>query len=744
MTSWYKKQLLSYFPIFLMAITVIVLLGLVIVSDISRKETQKANRLSAQFISDTMVRALDEIETASLEELAANESVLTFTDQRESEEVDESLLMYGVSNALRALTDNNPLIHSVYLYRAEDRLMLTPNGKYRLDAFSDREFVEASLTAGRSTDIWSDVRNLRAPFEGSATPVISLVKRLPVPFGDRGLAVINADVRVLRQYIDETADDRVTYLDVVDERGDVAIASGSGESIADDVTFLSRIPIPNTKWTIRSGIQPGQLFAWFSLISYVWVAIGFATIVLSFGYIVYVAKRNYRPIEKMMNKLESIQLEALPDDRKVDDLSIIGQALERLIEQTGVYEQKRHESLVARRRQAFLDLLEGTDSIEEADWREGLPPVGREAADAGSVVIVAEIENAESFEEGTTAEDRSVMRLALQSFMQDAFGRGASSWTEWINGTRVGILCAFEAGETGRGGLLEAAESTRRWIEDNFRISFVFAIGTSTTNWRSLAESYVSAKEALDHKLTRVHDGVIVAEEVADYDLEDTIWYWTAAADIAKSFRLTQERWQSSLAELFDDFRSHRTKDREIYAVLETITKLLKKEIVSGNGTSETVAQAWWKIGIDRQVTGGKTLDQLEWDFTEALGELYRLYVAACENDSQQTVVIEMRNYIEANFANPDLSLKHLADRFGLAGKNVSQMFKDAFDENFVDFLLALRIGKAKQLLTETGFAQQEIAQQVGYSNSITFGRMFKRIVGVTPGDYRKRHEAIS
>nr|WP_275901522.1 helix-turn-helix domain-containing protein [Cohnella algarum] len=99
-----------------------------------------------------------------------------------------------------------------------------------------------------------------------------------------------------------------------------------------------------------------------------------------------------------------------------------------------------------------------------------------------------------------------------------------------------------------------------------------------------------------------------------------------------------------------------------------------------------------------------------------------------------------MRTYIEEHFDDPDLSLKHLSDRFGMNGKNVSQLFKDAFGENFVDVLLRLRIEKAKRLLTETDLGQQDIAQQVGYSNAITFGRMFKRVVGVTPGDYRKKH----
>ena len=52
----------------------------------------------------------------------------------------------------------------------------------------------------------------------------------------------------------------------------------------------------------------------------------------------------------------------------------------------------------------------------------------------------------------------------------------------------------------------------------------------------------------------------------------------------------------------------------------------------------------------------------------------------------------------------------------------------------FVDFLVKLRVEKACRMLTSTDTAIQEIAQQVGYANAISFGRVFKRVIGVTSG----------
>lgn len=82
--------------------------------------------------------------------------------------------------------------------------------------------------------------------------------------------------------------------------------------------------------------------------------------------------------------------------------------------------------------------------------------------------------------------------------------------------------------------------------------------------------------------------------------------------------------------------------------------------------------------------------------------------------------------------------MKHLSDRFHISAKYASYLFKEEFNLKFVDFIVKLRMERAQELLAETNETIQNISIRVGYANSITFGRVFKRIVGVTPGDYRK------
>lgn len=141
---------------------------------------------------------------------------------------------------------------------------------------------------------------------------------------------------------------------------------------------------------------------------------------------------------------------------------------------------------------------------------------------------------------------------------------------------------------------------------------------------------------------------------------------------------------------------------------------------------------------LEQRMEEADQLQDMKLAFTGGLELIYKKYAAYKESNKYLERINDIRKYIEANYANPDLSLNHLSDKYNLKPKYVSQLFKDEFRMNFVDYLVQLRMERAKKLLLETSDPVHEIAGKVGYTTSISFGRMFKKAVGITPGDYRK------
>ena len=98
----------------------------------------------------------------------------------------------------------------------------------------------------------------------------------------------------------------------------------------------------------------------------------------------------------------------------------------------------------------------------------------------------------------------------------------------------------------------------------------------------------------------------------------------------------------------------------------------------------------------------------------------------------------EIQEYITANVLNPDLSLSSVADRFGVSGKLVGSVCKNAFGKTYLQYVRDCQIQKAAELLQTTDLSLEEIAGRCGFTNLLTFRRNFKATMNVNPSDFRK------
>ena len=79
-----------------------------------------------------------------------------------------------------------------------------------------------------------------------------------------------------------------------------------------------------------------------------------------------------------------------------------------------------------------------------------------------------------------------------------------------------------------------------------------------------------------------------------------------------------------------------------------------------------------------------------------------------------------------------------MADAFFINRTYLSEMFRERFGKNFVQYKNEVRIERAKVLLTDTRLSIAQIAAQCGFDNTSYFAVVFRQITGRTPGQFRK------
>ena len=101
-------------------------------------------------------------------------------------------------------------------------------------------------------------------------------------------------------------------------------------------------------------------------------------------------------------------------------------------------------------------------------------------------------------------------------------------------------------------------------------------------------------------------------------------------------------------------------------------------------------------------------------------------------------LVKKITEYIQDN-CEKEISRKTISKIFYIHPDYFSHIFKEQTGCSFIDYLIQVRMEKARKLLCSTDQSLVNIALAVGYSNTAHFGKHFKRETGMTPGAYRKK-----
>jgi two-component system response regulator YesN len=94
--------------------------------------------------------------------------------------------------------------------------------------------------------------------------------------------------------------------------------------------------------------------------------------------------------------------------------------------------------------------------------------------------------------------------------------------------------------------------------------------------------------------------------------------------------------------------------------------------------------------------------------------------------------------YIEENYYSNDLSINDISEKLEVTSSYISKLLKRETGLSFVDYLTNIRIKKAMYIMEDPSIKIYDVAELVGYSNQHYFCRAFKKVVGISPTDYKR------
>jgi len=105
--------------------------------------------------------------------------------------------------------------------------------------------------------------------------------------------------------------------------------------------------------------------------------------------------------------------------------------------------------------------------------------------------------------------------------------------------------------------------------------------------------------------------------------------------------------------------------------------------------------------------------------------------------------ILKTQEFIENNYRNK-ITVEQLADHVSLGRRNFERRFKSATANSVVEYIQRVKVEAAKKQLETGRKTVNEVIFEVGYSDTKTFRDVFKKIVGMSPLDYRNKYTKIT
>lgn len=135
-------------------------------------------------------------------------------------------------------------------------------------------------------------------------------------------------------------------------------------------------------------------------------------------------------------------------------------------------------------------------------------------------------------------------------------------------------------------------------------------------------------------------------------------------------------------------------------------------------------------------IHGANTLDELLFMVNQSIDMLFDNLNTEYENNT----VWKIKQYIKENYRNELLSLSEISDYLDLNVSYASTVFKKEVGITINRYIIDYRLKEAKKLLLRHDILIKDIAKAVGFQNSNYFAKVFKKVEGIQPKEYREKH----
>ncbi len=449
----------------------------------------------------------------------------------------------------------------------------------------------------------------------------------------------------------------------------------------------------------------------------------FACVITGFWVSYYQTKKNYNPIQNLMHTFQKHGNVEMDDGENV--YQWLSTQMERVFQK-----QLDTESLVQANRKTLKNyyLIRLLQNSYYGDGSE-LDSYGIRLAMDYNMVIIFEPEAAEEAGRDDMLQ-RFIVTNIFTELCQEYFN------VEMVEiGKRVAAIANLPDDSDRYTEILrEKVEALQAMTEESFKFSCTVLMGAICKGVEGIRTSYLQADD-LEQYVVLLDTNVISYEEVKNIQIQ-----YEYSVEMEQKILNAIEAGDSKQAgqymmQVFDRNLSGAVS-ADIYRCLvyDMVGPLLRGARMGGY--DEAASELEFPDGFTmKKLPVGELTQQFLGLLDLICGRILEMKK---ETDQDKTLSRKIEAFIQDNYQDPDLNISITSQHFNITPAYLSSLYKKQTGGSLLDYINSIRITHAQELL-EQGLSVVEVAVMVGFRDSGSFIRAFKKKTGVTPGQFKKK-----
>ncbi len=688
-------------------------------------------------------------------QLSINQTALKYMNGQIPVDYDE---LTRLQSLLADMCMANDYTDSIYIVCPERDRVVSSYGFYAYQTFHDRTWQESADASERSV-IWLGKHTiLKDKLTRVTADVITLVCRVPF-YGkeSRGYVVYNIRESYIADLLGRTRPGLFGIMLLMDPCGSVVSASADPATSIDyqkaldvlktqDLARLSETASLG-RWTSMTTLQRSQINDWLfvtytpfqdlmrgtlSIVVMV-VAISIVLIALSSLIIRRFSGRLYQPVEELLH------CAATPDDEpetaaldRYTEFSQIRSSMRGIIEDKNQLSEMLDSFKPTLTARFFISLLHGNvqKSAATAQYIDFLGIDTLHASQFAVYVIVLSPEVMDS----TSLEQQALYRISIRDFARtQAQQAGYFCYAVQMASGQIVVTVGMQNTENVPLAVFTLCSEVSAYVDAKLSLSTAIGIGEPVDGLLEIGRSHDQAFEALNYAYAYEKNPIIFYASTQQTSLQyiNPLTYERPLLSAVKSGNKEEIRLiLAQLRSLVCTGMYPLSYTKHIFYGIMNIALLASQELPAREDGGLDVP------ALMQRILQSESFDEIYALVLDAYIQVANRFQQSSFDKTRRTADDILR-FIHQNYYK-DISLTDLSNTFLYTTTHLNNVLKATTQKTFYDLLTEVRIDKAKELLASTPYQVSEVGEKVGYFNVQSFIRMFKRVVGVTPGKYRE------